>query len=416
MLGISGLILFRADQTFVRPTPIRLDYAIDEALSALLGRVVGREILLTVGSRGVRDVAFVVRAVVRYLSGLGVDTSAVAAMGSHGGGTAEGQRRVLEHLGITEETIGAPILTDMDVVELGRTPSGLVAYCDRNAAEADGILVINRIKPHTGFAEPFGSGLLKMLAVGLGKVPGATQIHRQGPARMAQAIEEIAKVFIDSGKVVGGLAIIENAYDETAEIVAVRPEEMIEKERELFRRAKAMMPALPVEDIDVLIVDEIGKNFSGSGMDVNVIGRWRLPGVPEPSSPRIQRIVALRLSPQSEGNAQGIGLADVVTRRLVDAMDPVATYTNTITSTFLQRGFIPIVMPTDQEAIEAALASLALPDPAAARIVRIPNTLRLDRLQVSAALLPELRGRPDVTVGEAVPLRFTADGMLADLA
>jgi hypothetical protein len=304
----------------------------------------------------------------------------------------------------------------MDVVELGRTPGGLIAYCDRIAAKADGILVINRIKPHTGFAEPFGSGLLKMLAVGLGKVPGAAQIHRQGPARMAQAIEEIARVFIESGKVIGGLAILENAHDETAEIVAVRPDEMIEKEKELFQRAKAMMPRLPVEDIDVLIVDEIGKNFSGSGMDVNVIGRWRLPGMPEPASPRITRIVALRLSPESEGNAQGVGLADFVTRRLVDAIDPAATYMNTITSTFLQRGFIPITMPTDRAAIAAALSSLPLSDPSAARIVRIPNTLHLERLAVSEALLPELAGRADVTVGEAEPLRFTPDGMLADLA
>jgi hypothetical protein len=303
----------------------------------------------------------------------------------------------------------------MEVVELGRTASGLVAYCDRHAAAADGILVVNRIKPHTGFAEPFGSGLLKMLAVGLGKVPGAAQIHRQGPARMAEAIVDIARVFIDTGKVVGGLAILENAYDETAEIVPVRPEEMIEREPELFRRAKAMMPRLPVEDIDVLIVDQIGKNFSGSGMDVNVIGRWRLPGMPEPTSPRIQRIVALRLSPESEGNAQGVGLADFVTRRLVDAIDPVATYTNTITSTFLQRGFIPITMPTDRDAIAAALSSLGLSDPAAARIVRIPNTLHLDRLQVSEALLSELASRPDITIGRPEPLRFTPDGMLADL-
>ncbi|HET6947149.1 MAG TPA: hypothetical protein VFJ45_04985, partial [bacterium] len=262
----------------------------------------------------------------------------------------------------------------------------------------------------------FGSGLLKMLAVGLGKVPGAAQIHRQGPAQMAQAIEDIARVFIDSGKVIGGLAIIENAYDETAEIVAVRPEEMIEKEKELFQRALAMMPRLPVEDIDVLIVDEIGKNYSGSGMDVNVIGRWRLPGMPEPTSPRVQRIVALRLSPESDGNAQGVGLADFVTRRLVDAMDPVNTYMNTITSTFLQRGFIPITMPTDRDAIAAALSSLALPDASQARIVRIPNTLHLDRLWVSAPLLPELRGRSEITVGSSEILRFTADGMLADLA
>lgn len=337
-------------------------------------------------------------------------------MGSHGGATSEGQRKILIHLGISPNELGTSVLAEMEVIELGRTRGGLVAFCDRNVAESNGMLVINRIKPHTAFADPFGSGLLKMLAVGLGKAQGAAQIHRQGPAKMAQAIEEIARFFLATGKVVGGLAIIENAYDETAEIVGVRPEEMIAKERELFQRAKSLMPQLPVEDIDVLIVDEMGKNYSGTGMDVNVIGRWRLPGMPEPSSPRIKRIVALRLSPESEGNAQGVGLADVVTRRLVDAIDPVNTYTNTITSTFLERGFIPITMPTDRDAIAAALASLALPDPARARIVRIRNTLHLDELWASEAFLPELAGRPEVTVGTPEPLRFTSDGMLADLA
>ena len=415
--GMDDVILADLLLQFPRPRVADLNMALKDSLDTIgAGIKQGTSTVITLGSRGIRGVDSVSRGLVRGIRNRGSRCTAVAAMGSHGGATSEGQRKLLAHLGITEESIGAPILTDMDVVELGRTPSGLIAYCDRNAAECDGILVINRIKPHTGFAEPFGSGMLKMLAVGLGKVPGAAQIHRQGPAQMAQAIEDIARVFIDSGKVIGGLAIIENAYDETAEIVAVRPEEMIEKEKELFQRAKAMMPRLPVEDIDVLIVDEIGKNYSGSGMDVNVIGRWRLPGMPEPTSPRVQRIVALRLSPESDGNAQGVGLADFVTRRLVDTMDPVNTYMNTITSTFLQRGFIPITMPTDRDAIAAALASLALPDASYARIVRIPNTLHLDRLWVSEPLLPELRGRSEITVGSSGPLRFTADGMLADLA
>jgi len=311
--------------------------------------------------------------------------------------------------------MGVPVLTDMDVVELGRTPSGLTAYCDRNAAESDGILVVNRIKPHTGFAEPFGSGLLKMLAVGLGKVPGASQIHRQGPSQMAEAIEAIARIFLESGKVIGGIAIIEDAHDEIVKIVAVRPDEMIAKERELFREAKALMPRLPVEELDVLIVDEIGKNYSGSGMDVNVIGRWRLPGMPEPETPRVKRIVALRLSPESEGNAQGVGLADFVTRRLVDAIDPAATYMNAITSTFVERAFIPITLPSDREAIETALASLPISDPSQARIARIRNTLHLDEVWVSPPLLSEVAGRPGMAIGPALPLRFADDGTLLDL-
>lgn len=337
-------------------------------------------------------------------------------MGSHGGATPEGQRSLLAHLGITEQSMGVPILTDMDVVELGRTPSGLVAYCDRNAAECDGILVVNRIKPHTGFSEPFGSGLLKMLAVGLGKVPGASQIHRQGPMHMARAIEEIAQVFLDSGKIIGGLAIIEDAHDEIARVEAVRPEEMMVRERELFKEAKALMPRLPVDDLDLLIVDEMGKNYSGSGMDVNVIGRWRLPGMPEPQTPRIKRIVALRLSPESEGNAQGVGLADFVTRRLVEAIDARVTYMNAVTSTFVERAFIPITLASDREAIETALASLALSDPAQARVARIRNTLHLDEVWLSAPLLAEVGGRPGIEVGPLAPLRYTDDGTLLDLA
>ena len=377
---------------------------------------VGSRVCVTVGSRGIARYPDLIRLVSRSLIGAGYTVNLISAMGSHGKATSEGQRSLLAHLGITEESIGAPILTDMDVVELGRTASGLIAYCDRNAAECDGILVVNRVKPHTGFSEPFGSGLLKMLAVGLGKVPGASQIHRQGPAQMARAIEEIAQVFIDSGKVIGGLAIIEDAHDEIAKIVPVRPEEMIAKERELFREAKALLPRLPVDALDLLIVDEMGKNYSGSGMDVNVIGRWRLPGMPEPETPRINRIVALRLSPESEGNAQGVGLADFVTRRLVDAIDPVATYTNAVTSTFVERAFIPITLPSDREAIETALASLSIRDPAEARVARIRNTLHLDEVWLTAPLLAEVVGRPGMEVGPLEPLRFTDDGTLLDLA
>ncbi len=419
-IGGSGLLsdirlaLTTSDQPFaLSMSDFRVDPLIEQVSR---GIEVGFRIAVTAGSRGIGRYERLIRSVVASLIGLRCVVSIIAAMGSHGGATSEGQRSLLAHLGVTEESTGAPILTDMDVVELGRTPSGLVAYCDRNAAECDGILVVNRVKPHTGFSEPFGSGLLKMLAVGLGKAPGAAQIHRQGPAQMARAIEEIAQVFIDRGKVVGGLAIIENAHGETVKIVPVRPEEMIAKERELFREAKALMPHLPVDNLDVLIVDEIGKNFSGSGMDVNVIGRWRLPGMPEPESPRIKRIVALRLSPESEGNAQGVGLADFVTRRLVDAIDPVATYANAITSTFVERAFIPITLSSDREAVAAALASVAIADPSQARVARIRNTSHLDEMWLSARLLAEVAERPGIRVGPLEPLLFTDDGTLVHLS
>jgi len=417
-LGSIRLALYRSGgQSKMHAMVANFDSAVNSIVTQMMTRLrIDSRIGVTVGSRGIARYPDLISLVSRSLIAAGCTANLISSMGSHGGATSEGQRSLLAHLGITEESIGAPVLTDMDVVELGRTPSGLIAYCDRNAAECDGILVVNRVKPHTGFSEPFGSGLLKMLAVGLGKVPGASQIHRQGPAQMARAIEEIAQVFLDSGKVIGGLAIIEDAHGEIAKIVPVRPEEMIAKERELFREAKGLLPRLPVDDLDLLIVDEMGKNYSGSGMDVNVIGRWRLPGMPEPETPRIKRIVALRLSPESEGNAQGVGLADFVTRRLVDAIDPVATYTNAITSTFVERAFIPITLSSDREAIETALASLSIRDPAEARLARIRNTLHLDEVWLSAPLLAEVAGRPGIDVGPLEPLRFAGDGTLLNLA
>lgn len=409
--------LFPVHLRFPRPVLHDLQNEVYIQFKPLRSRLLQKsQIGITAGSRGIRNIGPILAGVVRWLKENGHAPVLVAAMGSHGGATTQGQLKLLSHFGISQESIGAPILGEMGTTSLGHSVTGLTAFCSRVVHDIDQIIVVNRVKPHTAFASPFGSGLLKMLAVGLGKVEGAAQIHRQGPAKMAQAIEEIAKVFLATGKVLGGLAIIENAYDETAEIVWVNPDDMIERERELFQKAKSLMPKLPVEDIDLLIVDEMGKNYSGTGMDVNVIGRWRLPGMPEPPSPRIKRIVTLRLSPESEGNAQGVGLADVVTRRLVDAIDPVNTYTNTITSTFLERGFIPITMPTDREAIGAALASLALSDPAKARIVRIRNTLHLSEIWVSETLLPELANRSDVTIGAAEPLQFTDDGMLVGVA
>lgn len=402
--------------TFPRPRVADLRAAVRGQLDALrLGEIRDRRVALTAGSRGIRDIVPVLAATVAWLRERGAEPIVVAAMGSHGGATEQGQRALLSHLGITPDSVGAVIMTDMDTAELGRTPDGLIVYCDRNAAACDGLLVVNRIKPHTAFAEPFGSGLLKMLAVGLGKAPGAAQIHRQGADRMAAAIEAIGRVVIDSGIVLGGLAIVENAYDETAAIESILPASIPKRERELFGDARRMMARLPVDALDVLVVDEMGKEYSGTGMDTNVIGRWRLPGMPEPASPRVRRIVALRLSRASEGNAQGVGLADVVTRRLVDAIDPVTTYVNNIVSTFLERAFIPITMPSDRDAIAAALASLALPDPTRARMARIHNTLRLEELWVSESVMPDLAGQTGVAVGRPEDLRFTNEGALADL-
>lgn len=381
----------------------------------LADRIRGRRIALTAGSRGIRDVVPVLRGAVSYLRRCGADPLVVAAMGSHGGGTAPGQRRVLAHLGITEASVGAPISTAMEAVVLGQTAAGLVAYCDRVAAGCDGVLVVNRIKPHTAFSEPFGSGLMKMLAVGLGKVEGASQIHRQGPSALAEAIRAIARLHLDRGWVVAGVAVVENAYDETALIEAVPPATLEAREEVLFAQSRALQPHLPVDDLDVLVVDQVGKDFAGTGMDPHVIGRMRIPGLPEPASPRIGRIVALRLSPASEGNAQGIGLADLITQRLAEAIDRHATNLNAITSTFLQRSFIPITLSCDREAILAALDTLGITEPQGARIVRIANTLHLERMHVSPAVADALRGQDGVELGEPAPWPMDRDGHLTDL-
>jgi len=410
--------MVRVHQRFARPRVADVAGAVRDALRRLdlRGRLaapgVGRprpRVAITAGSRGIRDIVPVLRQAAAEVRAAGGEPLLIGAMGSHGGGTEEGQRRLLAHLGITPETIGAPLSASMETVEMGRTARGFVAYCDKIAASCDAILVVNRVKPHTGFSDPFGSGLMKMLGVGLGKAPGATQIHREGAGDpMARAIREIAELVLSTGRVVGGLAVIENAYDETARIVAVPPDRIPDEEIALFGEARALMPRLPVEAMDLLIVDEIGKNYSGTGMDVNVIGRWRIAGVPEPAAPHAERIVALRLSEASEGNAQGIGLADFTTRALVDRIDFAATYLNCIVSTYVQRAMLPIVLGTERDAILAALGSLGLADPARARIVRISSTLHLEHVSVSEPLA----GTEMTVEGEPEALRFDGAGRL----
>ena len=326
----------------------------------------GARVAVTAGSRGINGISAILRGVSRAVRAAGAEPVIVAAMGSHGGGTPEGQRRILQELGITPESTGAPIMTSNDVLDLGRTTSGLTAWLDPIAASCDGILLVNRIKVHTIFREPFGSGLQKMIAIGLGHVPGAEQVHRRGPSGMAPAIAEVAAAVLATGKVIGGLAIVENGYDETAVLKGVPARRIAEREQALFGEANALMPRLPVDDIDVLIVDEMGKNFSGTGMDVNVTGRWRLPGVADPPTPHIDRLVVLRLSRQSEGNANGIAQADVCTQALVDAVDRHATYLNALTTTFVERVAIPMTMASDQLAISAALKTLSSSDPSRA--------------------------------------------------
>lgn len=376
------------------------------------GLPAGARIAITAGSRGISDVVPILRGVVAAVRSAGAEPLLVGAMGSHGGGTAEGQRKVLAGLHITEETIGAPIFTGTDVVDLGSTPSGLHAWCDRVAFQSDGILVVNRVKLHTLFSRPFGSGLQKMIGIGLGKVPGAEGIHRRGTAGMAAAIAEVADMALKTGKILGGLAVVENAYDETARLEGVPAARLAERDVTIFDESKDIMPRLPVRAMDVLIIDEMGKNYSGTGMDVNVTGRWRLPGMQDPPYPQIRRLVVLRLSPQSEGNANGVAQADVTTQALVDAIDRQATYLNALTTSFVERVCIPMTMPTEQEAVAAGLITTAR-EAAECSVVRIKNTLHLEELWLTENLVEEAThdGRCEV-VGPAQPLQFDAQGRI----
>lgn len=406
----------RVQQRFDRPRLDDVDGAVREQMARILpaADLSGKRIAVTAGSRGIANIAVILRAVVAALREAGAEPFLVPAMGSHGGATAEGQVSVLAGFGITEDFCGAPILSSMDVETLGHTSGGMPVYLDRNAFGADGIVLVNRIKAHTDFQGDVESGLCKMAVLGLGKQAQALALHRLGIRGIRDVMREVAREVLGSGRIICGLGILENAYDETAHVEALRPEEIEARESELLLRSKTMMPRLPVEDIDLLIVDEMGKNFSGTGMDTNIIGRRRIPGEPEPNSPRVKYLFVRGLSKATYGNATGIGLADLTTRRLLDHLSFEATNANVETSTFIARAMIPIVFGSDQEALHGALRACWGVEPGEARIVHIPNTLELEHVSLSESLLEEVRGRDDLEVlGPPASLRFDAAGNLS---
>jgi hypothetical protein len=309
--------------------------------------------------------------------------------------------------------MGAPVEATMEVVQVDSLEDGTPVLVNRLALEADGVVLINRVKPHTSFRGRFESGLMKMMTIGLGSHRGATIAHAHGAQGLARLIPAWGKVILRRAPILLGVALIENAYEQTARVVALRPEEFEAREPALLEEARKAMPRLLVHGIDLLIVERIGKDISGTGMDTNVIGRMMLPGIPEPEEPGIARIVALDLTDKTHGNANGVGLADIVTRRLFERIDLKATYANVFTTTFLNRANIPVIMETDREAVEGALRVQHLEDPSQARIVRIANTLELARIEISEPLFSRFRERPDLEQdGEPRPLAFGPDGAL----
>lgn len=383
--------MIKVQQHFIAPEIGDTASAVRKAMkeAGVLPRVSqGDRVAIAVGSRGIADIAIIVRVVVRAVKSAGAHPFIVPAMGSHGGATAEGQAEVLEQLGVTEQSVGAPVHSSMDVVEVGRLPKGLPVYTDKFAYEADKIIVINRIKPHTAFSGPIESGLMKMITIGLGKHKGADAAHAYGFKYMAEHVPEMARIVLSKLPVIFGVAVIENAYDRPARIAAVPAERLEDIEPGLLLEAKSLMPRLLFDPIDVLIVDEIGKDISGSGMDPNITGRFHTPYV-KSTAPAISRIAVLGLTAKTRGNALGIGSADVITRKLFDEMDWEKGYMNAFTSTVLTPVKVPMVLPTEKLAIQAAIKTCNVPDFHQVRIVRIKNTLELKEIRISENLLPE---------------------------
>jgi hypothetical protein len=318
------------------PQPVVADVAAEvrhQWQGSRLGRQVraGDRVAVACGSRGIANVAVIVRSTLDYLAGLGARPFVVAAMGSHGGATAEGQRQLLAEYGISEAALGVPVRTEMDTVQLGTNAWGEPVYWDRNAFGADAVVTVSRVKPHTDFRGRFESGVLKMLVIGLGKRDGAAQHHRWGVRGLREMMPETAKVILARTKFAAGLAVLENAREETARLQVVDRDELFEVEPILLDEARRLMGRLPFDRLDLLVIGEIGKNYSGAGIDPNVVGRLLIEGEQEPESPTIIRICCLDLSPESHGNGTGVGIADLTTQRLLDAIDPAPFRMNNLT-------------------------------------------------------------------------------------
>jgi hypothetical protein len=406
----------RVRQRFDQPVVEDVPGAVAEAIrgSRIRDRVRrGGTIALTVGSRGIAGIAVIARAAVETLKQLGFVPFVVAAMGSHGGATAEGQRALLRSFGVTEEALGCPVRTEMETLVVGKNSFGLPIHFDRNAFQADGIVLLNRIKPHTSFTGRYESGLLKMLTIGLGKREGAAQVHKLGLPGLVKLLPEIGAYLLKNTRVALGLALLENAQERMAKVVAVEPEELLEIEPKLLDEARALMGRLPFDQIDVLVVGELGKNYSGTGLDPNVIGRQRVETMPDLARPVITRLAVLDLSAETRGNALGIGLADLTTERLARAIDPEPLRINCLTSNFLTRARVPLALPTDRDVIATCLNTCWCADWSEARLVLIPNTLELTTLWVTPPLANDVSTDPRLTFETGFqPLPFAADGTL----
>ena len=369
----------------------------------------GASVAIAVGSRGVSPVVQVVQTLVRGLREAGLCPFVVPAMGSHGGGTSEGQASVLADYGVHEQAVGAPVRATMETVVLGTTISGITVHLDAEAAAADGVIVIGRVKPHTGFRGPIESGLCKMSVIGLGNRRGAESLHAHP---LATGIPEAAALTVASGHLLCGVALVENAFDRPARAEVVPPEAFHATDERLLKLARELMPRLPLDKLDGLLIDRMGKNISGSGMDPNVVGMWRRLGELD-RKPDYGWLAVLGLTPESHGNAVGIGLADLCSRKLADAIDHEALAMNTLTAMALHAAKVPLTLPTDRACYETVLHLATRSTSKALRIGRIRNTLELETFWVSEAVLDDLPGTCEV-VQSATPFGFDADNTIVE--
>lgn len=358
----------------------------------------GDRVAIAVGSRGVADISIIVRETAKAVKSVSAFPFIVPAMGSHGGATAEGQIQVLKDLGVTEESVLAPIHSSMRVEEIGKLDNGLGVFVDSNAFHADKIIVINRIKQHTAFDGPVESGLMKMITIGLGKRKGADSAHKYGFGHMAKHVPEMARIVLSKVPIIFGLASIENAYDRPAKVAAIPAEKIEETEQKLLLEAKSLMPRLLINKMNVLVIDEVGKDISGSGMDPQMTGRYPTPFKKNTTGTEAGRIVILGLTKKTHGNANGIGFADIITRKVFDEIEWEKGYFNAITSTVVNAVKVPMFLRTEKLAVQAGIKTSNVIDLNQVRVVRIKNTLDVKEIWISESLLPEAKEIKEIDI------------------
>ncbi len=421
--GLSGAIagvelppLYTVRQHFPRPQveDVAAAVAAEFARPEIRARIrPGSRVCIAAGSRGIAQISRIVKAVVQQVQELGAEPFIIPAMGSHGGATPEGQRRVLGDYGITEESMGCPVVSSIDVKVIGEV-EGMPVYCSLDAAGADAIIPVARVKPHTGFRGPIESGLMKMMTIGLGKQKGADTLHAQGMDRFRVLIPAAARQIMATQPIAFALAVVENGYDDPARIEAVVPDGLEEREKELLTEARSLMPSLPFPEIDVLVIQAIGKNISGSGLDPNVAGRFiRSNGPAYSDNPVVQHVAVLDLTPETHGNASGIGLAELMTLRVLQKIDFPSTYANCFTASHLAGTMLPAILESDRACIATAIKTTVRTTPETIRLVLIKNTLDVEEIWISPALVEQARAQAHLEVSETpVPMAFDDEGAI----